>query len=368
MRSLRVDLGERTYPIFIGTGIHAKLGEMLALYKVGQRFAVITNIVVDRIYGERVMASFGPSNLAAEKFVVADGERSKTLKMLEDIVGEMLERRCDRDTVIVALGGGVVIDLAGFVAATFMRGVDFVAVPTTLLAQADASIGGKVGVNHPLGKNMIGAFHQPRMVWLDLDALRTLPQREVLCGLAEMIKHAMVFDRSYFEMIELGLAPLLGLQAEALGDAVFRSCQIKARLVGRDEQEHGQRGILNFGHTVGHAFEAVASYRQMRHGEAVLTGMLAEAYLAWKSGILNEPEFHRFERLLARIPLKTKFDGIDTNEVVTRLAYDKKARAGRLKMALPVSIGECKVTENFDAGQVAPAIEYGLKFFAKYRS
>lgn len=367
MRSLKVELSDRTYPIFIGTGICAKLGEMLALYKVGQRFAVITNTIVDEIYGEQVMASFDSAQLAAEKFVVADGERFKTLKILDSIIGDMLQRGFDRGTVVVALGGGVVIDIAGFVAATFMRGVDFVAVPTTLLAQVDASIGGKVGVNHRLGKNMIGVFHQPRMVWLDLDTLQTLPAREIVCGLAEIIKHAMVFDRSYFEMIELRLAALLGLQSEAIGEVIHRSCEIKAQVVAQDERERGLRGILNFGHTFGHAFEAATGYRQLRHGEAVLAGMLGEAYLSWKSGRLNEPEFHRFERLLAKIPLKTHFEGIDIQKVMVRMQYDKKSSAGCLKMALPLSIGRCEVTDDFDAEQIGPAIDYCLGCFSKWR-
>jgi 3-dehydroquinate synthase len=366
MRSLRVDLAERSYPIYIGTGICEKLGDMLALYKVGRRFAVITNTVVDELYGEKVMASFRRANLAADKFVVADGERFKTLTTLESIAGDMLQRGCDRGTVVVALGGGVITDLAGFVAASFMRGVDFVAVPTTLLAQVDASIGGKVGVNHRLGKNMIGAFHQPRMVWLDLDALQTLPAREVVCGLAEMIKHAVIVDRAYFETIELRLSALLELRQEAMEEAIFRSCEIKAGIIAQDEREQGIRSLLNFGHTIGHALEAASDYLRVRHGETVLAGMLAEAYVSWKSGRLNEPEFHRLERLLARIPLNASFAGIDKDRILGSIKFDKKASDGLVKMALPVTIGQCEVTRDFAAELIGQAIDYALARFGEW--
>ena len=363
MRSLKVDLGDRSYPIYIGAGICRQLGDMLAHYKAGQRFAVITNTVVDELYGEQVMASFRDAKLAADKFVIADGERYKTLKVLNGLVGEMLERRCDRNTVVVALGGGVIIDLAGFAAASFMRGVDFVAVPTTLLAQVDASIGGKVGVNHRLGKNMIGAFHQPRMVWLDLDSLRTLPRREIVCGLAEMIKHAIIFDRNYFERIEKQIQELLSLSQQPLEEAIYRSCEIKAKVIGQDEREHGLRTILNFGHTIGHGLETATNYRQFRHGEAVLIGMLAEAHVAWKSGRLNEPDFLRIEKLFTRVPLKASFAGIDMPKIIGSLSNDKKASSGILKIVLPLSIGRCETTSDFNPELIVPAIEYSLARF-----
>ena len=366
MRSLKVDLGDRSYPIYIGAGICRQLGDMLALYKAGQRFAVITNTVVDEFYGEQVMASFRDAKLAADKFVIADGERFKTLKVLNGLVGEMLQRRCDRSTVVVALGGGVTIDLAGFLAASFMRGVDFVAVPTTLLAHVDASIGGKVGVNHRLGKNMIGAFHQPRMVWLDLDTLRTLPQREIVCGLAEMIKHAIIIDRDYFEKIEKQIQELLNLSQQALEAAIFRSCEIKAGVIGQDEREHGLRAILNFGHTIGHGLETATNYRRFRHGEAVLIGMLAEAHIAWKSGRMNEPELLRIEKLFTRIPLNASFAGIDITKMLGSISTDKKASSGVLKIVLPLSIGRCETTSDFNPGLIAPAIEYALTRFMEW--
>lgn len=365
---MKVDLGDRSYPIYIGAGICRQLGDMLALYKAGQRFAVITNTVVDEIYGEQVMASFRQAKLAADKFVIADGERYKTLKVLNSLIGEMLEKRCDRNTVVVALGGGVTIDLAGFVAASFMRGVDFVAVPTTLLAQVDASIGGKVGVNHRLGKNMIGAFHQPRMVWLDLDTLRTLPKREIVCGMAEMIKHAIIFDRDYFERIEKQIQELLNLNPQPLEEAIYRSCEIKAEVIGQDEREHGLRAILNFGHTIGHGLETATNYRQFRHGEAVLIGMLAEAHIAWQSGRLAEPDFRRIEKLFTSVPLNASFAGIDIAKILNSISKDKKASNGVLKIVLPLSIGQCEITSDFDIKLIAPAIEYALAKFMEWNT
>jgi 3-dehydroquinate synthase len=366
MLSLKVDLGDRSYPIYVGAGICRQLGEMLSLYKAGRRFAVITNTVVDELYGEPVMASFRQAKLAADKFVIADGERYKTLKVLNSLVGEMLERRCDRNTVVVALGGGVTIDLAGFAAASFMRGVDFVAVPTTLLAQVDASIGGKVGVNHRLGKNMIGAFHQPRMVWLDLDTLQTLPSREIVCGLAEVIKHAIIMDRVYFEKIEKQIHELLNLSRQPLEEAIYRSCEIKAEVIGQDEREHGLRTILNFGHTIGHGLETATNYRQFRHGEAVLIGMLAEAHIAWKSGRMIEPDFFRIEKLFTCIPLNASFAGIDMTKILGSISNDKKASHGVLKIVLPLSIGRCETTSDFNPDLIAPAIEYALSRFVEW--
>jgi len=283
------------------------------------------------------------------------------------VVGEMLEKNCDRNTVVVALGGGVTIDLAGFVAAAYMRGVDFIAVPTTLLAQVDASIGGKVGVNHRLGKNMIGAFHQPRAVWLDLNALQTLPQREIVCGLAEIIKHAVIFDREYFEKIERCFNQLLALHRQSMGDIILRSCEIKSSIIEQDEREHGIRSVLNFGHTIGHALEAATNFRRLRHGEAVLIGMLGEAHLSWKSGRMTEPELLRMEKLLGTIPLNANLGSIDKRTLEDRIRNDKKVSDGHLKIVLPLAIGKCEVTQDFDPRLIRASITYALERFASWR-
>ncbi len=366
MRTLKVNLGERSYPVFIGSGVFRKLGEILATYKAHCRFAIITNTLVDALYGRTVERVLRDNKFKTDKFVVADGERFKTLMTTDRIVGEMLRRHCDRKTVIIALGGGVTLDLAGFVAASFMRGVDFISLPTTLLAQVDASLGGKVGVNHRLGKNMIGAFYQPKIVGIDPGVLKTLPAREIVCGLAEIIKHAVILDRNYFEMIEQRLEALLELQPAVLEEAIFHSCEIKARIISEDEREHGLRTILNFGHTIGHALETATGYRRFRHGEAVILGMLAEAYISWKSGRLSEPELRRFERLLSRIPLNVRLAGIDKEKIMSAIYRDKKATAGRLLMILPTALGGCEATLDFRHELIPAAIDYSLDCFRQW--
>ncbi|MDZ7363020.1 MAG: 3-dehydroquinate synthase [candidate division KSB1 bacterium] len=360
METLKVELGSRSYPIFIGTDSLAQLGELLKLYKVGERFAVITNTVVDRHYGEKILASLEAAKLRADKIVVADGERHKNLKTCERIVGEMLQRHCDRQTAVIALGGGVIGDLAGFVAATFMRGIEWVQTPTTLLAQVDASIGGKTGVNHPLGKNMIGAFHQPRLVWIDTATLNTLPPREIVCGLAEIVKHALIRDRQYFEFLETRLPDLLQLDQPAMIKAIHRSCQIKAEMVAQDERESAQRALLNFGHTVGHALEAAGGFRLVRHGEAVLLGMLAEAYLSCEADLLAGEAFTRIENFLKRLPQKRRLEGIAISLVEQCMALDKKVKHGQLRLVLLRDIGDAVVTADWPREKLARAIQYAL--------
>ena len=365
METLKVDLGARSYPIFMTTDEPAKLGELLRLYKIGEKFVVITNTVVDRHYSEALLTSLRAAKLQADKIVVADGERHKNLKTAERIFGEMLRRRCDRRTVVIALGGGVIGDLAGFVAATFMRGIEFVQAPTTLLAQVDASIGGKVGVNHALGKNMIGAFHQPRLVWIDTSTLKTLPKREIISGLAEIIKHALIRDSQYFAFLETSLPKLLQLDHAALIQTIRRSCEIKSAIVTQDERETGERALLNFGHTVGHALEAATNYRLLRHGEAVLLGMLAEAYLSRAAGLLSDETFIYIEKFLQKIPLKARLVGTDLAIVENCMALDKKTQRGQVRMVLLRAIGDAVITETWPRESLPAAIKYALQLFAK---
>jgi len=365
MENLKVDLGSRSYPIFIGTDSLAKFGELLKLYKIGERFVVITNNIVDRYYGETILASLRAAKLPADKIVIADGERHKNLKTLERILGEMLRLGCDRQTVIIALGGGVIGDLAGFAAATFMRGIEFVQAPTTLLAQVDASIGGKVGVNHPLGKNMIGAFHQPRLVWIDAATLRTLPPREIICGLAEIIKYALICDPQYFSYLETRLTNLPQLDHGTLIKIIHRSCEIKAAIVAQDERESDRRALLNFGHTIGHALEAAANYRKLRHGEAVLIGMIAETYLARESGLLAAEAFTRVENFLKTLPLKARLEGISITLVEQSMAFDKKSRRGHLRMVLLRGIGEAILSSDWPRDHLRSAIQYALQCFRR---
>src|SRR5574341_93421 len=340
METIKVDLGSRSYPIFVGTAALAQLGEIVKLYKIGERCVLITNVTVDRYYSEPLLAGFKAAKLHADKITVADGERYKNLKTLESILGDMLRLGCDRQSVVVALGGGVIGDLAGFAAATFMRGIEFIQVPTTLLAQVDASIGGKVGVNHALGKNLVGAFYQPRLVWIDTATLRTLPRREMVCGLAEIVKHALIRDPLYFEFLETHLPALLKHEDTALTATIRRSCEIKAGIVAQDERETAQRAWLNFGHTVGHALEAATNYRRLRHGEAVLLGMLAEAYISREAGWLKAAAFTRIENFLKKIPLKVRLGDINIKMIEQYMAFDKKVHQGQIRLVLLRQIGE----------------------------
>jgi 3-dehydroquinate synthase len=365
METLKVDLGSRGYPIFIGTASLAQLGELLKLYKIGERFVVITNTVVDGHYGETILASLRAAKLPADKIVVADGERHKNLKTLERILGEMLGLGCNRQTAVIALGGGVIADLAGFAAATYMRGVELVQAPTTLLAQVDASIGGKVGVNHALGKNMIGAFHQPRLVWIDTATLRTLPAREIICGLAEIIKHALIGDPGYFSFLEAHWRDLLQCDQATLVKTIQRSCEIKAAIVAEDERESGRRALLNFGHTIGHALEAATNYRKLRHGEAVLLGMIAEAYLARDSGLLAGEAFTRIENFLKQIPLKARLEGINITLVERSMAFDKKSQQGQVRMVLLREVGEAVLASDWARASLHAAIQYALQAFRR---
>ncbi|MDZ7344783.1 MAG: 3-dehydroquinate synthase [candidate division KSB1 bacterium] len=363
MEILNVDLGERSYPIYISSNSLAKFGDVLRPQNLGERAVVITNAIVDRHYGEPIFASLQAAQFQVDKIVVADGERYKTVKSWESILGQMLRLGCDRQSIVVALGGGVIGDLAGFVAATFMRGVAWVQVPTTLLAQVDASLGGKVGVNHRLGKNMIGAFYQPRLVWIDTATLHTLPPREILSGLAEMLKHGLIRDPEYFEYVERHRAALFALDDAALRKAIFRSCEIKAEIVSQDEREAGQRAILNFGHTIAHGLEAATRYRKLRHGEAVLLGMFAEAYLSRQAGLLPPPAFARIANSLRNFPLKVRLDGINIERVEQCMALDKKAKDGKLRMVLLRDIGMATLTSDWPREALRPAIQFAFQCF-----
>lgn len=363
MITLHVELGARRYPILIAPALLEQAGELLRRYEVGSRFVVMTNDAVDRHYGERVMKSLSQADLAADKIVVPDGEQQKSLTTVDFIIGRMLELQCDRQTVVLALGGGVLGDLAGFAASCYMRGVPFIQMPTTLLAQVDASIGGKVGVNHRLGKNMIGAFHQPGLVLIDIATLHTLPPQEILAGFAEIVKHALIYDRQYFEFLESELNSILAVEARAMAEAVRRSCEIKSEIVSQDEREAGIRGLLNFGHTVGHALEAARGFTGLRHGEAVWVGMLAEAYLATKSQYLAASDFARLDKFLRNLPLSIQLGGISMDEIEYLMARDKKNAAGAVRMVMLQAIGQASLTARWERDFLAEAIRYALAAF-----
>ncbi|MDZ7308858.1 MAG: 3-dehydroquinate synthase [candidate division KSB1 bacterium] len=347
----------------MAAGLLSACGEVLAQSGVGARFVVVTDARVDVHHSETVLASLRQAGLKVEKIVIPAGEAHKTLATFEQIIARMLERKCDRQTVVLALGGGVVGDLAGFVAATYMRGIPLVQAPTTLLAQVDASIGGKVGVNHRLGKNMIGAFHQPRLVLIDPATLTTLPSREVVAGLAEVVKHAVIADAAYFEYLRAHLAAILALDQPVLVEVIRRSCEIKSAIVSRDEREAGSRALLNFGHTIGHALEAATGFERLRHGEAVWLGMLAEAYISHASGYLSADDFTRFEKFLRSLPLRLPCDGISMNELEHLMARDKKATAGAVRMVMLQRLGAAVLTAEWRAGSLPDAVRYAWETF-----
>jgi 3-dehydroquinate synthase len=346
MERLNVALAERSYPILIGTGILHDA----ALYAPALRdgpVVVITDTNVARLCLKPLLDALAAH--APAVLTVPAGEASKTLATVEHLVGELLIRQCDRNTTLVALGGGVIGDLVGFTAACYQRGVDFIQVPTTVLAQVDSAVGGKTAVNHPRGKNMIGAFHQPRAVVADAATLRTLPRREVAAGVAEIIKYGLIADAEFHAWLEEHLAALLSLEAQAVTYAVAHSCRIKAAIVARDEREAGERALLNLGHTFAHAFETALGYGVWLHGEAVGLGMVLAARLAVALGMAPADTASRTHSLVgaAGLPLHLPHP-LDPNELLALMATDKKAQRGRLRLVLPERIGMARVVADVD--------------------
>ena len=350
MESLRVELGSRGYPIHIGAGLLGR-AELYAPYLTGS-VAVISNDVVGPLYLPRIRKALGKTT----EIVVRDGEQAKGWQTLNQVFDALLEARCGRDTLVIALGGGVVGDLAGFAAAVYQRGVAFLQVPTTLLAQVDSSVGGKTAINHPLGKNMIGAFHQPSAVISDVSTLDTLPDRELRAGLAEVIKHGFALDASFVDWLESNIDLLLKRDASALTQAVKRSCELKARIVAADEREAGDRALLNFGHTFGHAIETGAGYGAWLHGEAVAAGMVMAAELSALIGDLKKTDVARVRTLLGRAGLPIQGPALAPERLLELMAVDKKAAKGKTRFVLLESIGRAALRGDVDEALVRKAI------------
>ncbi len=345
MKTLTLDLGPRSYPIHIGSGLLAR-PELLAAAIPGPRAVIVTNETVAPLYLEWVARALG--RFAPLEIILPDGEQYKTLDTLNQVFTRLLEARCDRGTTIVALGGGVIGDIAGFVAASYQRGVPFVQVPTTLLAQVDSSVGGKTGVNHALGKNMIGAFFQPRAVIVDTDTLNTLPDRELSAGIAEVIKYGLIRDPEFFSWLEVHMDRLLARDPVVLAQAIERSCRHKAEVVAMDETESGVRAILNLGHTFGHAIETGMGYGVWLHGEAIAAGMVMAADLSRRLGWLTDAEVARIARLIerARLPVKPPAS-LGVERFRELMSVDKKVQAGKLRLVLLKRLGEAIVTSDF---------------------
>ncbi len=336
---IEVALGDRSYPIQVGSGLLGRCDALLAL-AVKRVVVVVSNTTVAALYAQRVLAQLESVAAKVIQVNLPDGERYKTLETLETILSAMLTEQADRKTLVVALGGGVVGDMAGFAAAIYQRGVEFVQMPTTLLAMVDSSVGGKTAVNHPLGKNMIGAFYQPKLVVADVDALASLPERELSAGLAEVIKHGAVLDSAYLDEIESSMEQLLARDPNALTKAVAGSCRIKAGVVAQDEREQGIRAYLNFGHTFGHAIEAGLGYGTWLHGEAVGAGMVIAARLSLALGMLAAADVARLSSLIARAGLPVLPPRLSSQRMMDLMSGDKKASQGVPKFILLKSLGQ----------------------------
>ncbi len=350
---LQVDLGERSYPIHVGSGILDGIGAAVRRHCPAARVHLVSNANVAALYGDRVERSLVEHGFAVTRIEIPDGEEHKNLQTLSSIYDAILATKPERGWPVVALGGGVVGDVAGFAAATVLRGVPFVQVPTTLLSQVDSSVGGKTGINHAQGKNLLGAFHQPNLVWIDLETLASLPRRELLAGFAEVVKYGVILDAPFFAQLEEEAEVVLSLDPRSMAEVVLRSCALKAQVVGADERESGLRAILNFGHTLGHAIENLAGYGQFLHGEAVAIGMAFAARLSHRLGHCSEAEAERVVALLRRVGLPVDVpSGLSPDAVASAVAGDKKASGGRVKFVLMDGMGKTRF-ESLTAAEIA---------------
>lgn len=343
MQTINVNLQERSYPIVIGEDLISQV-DLVLPYLVDKRVAVISNTTVGALYMSQFVNTLAEKGIAVIEIEVPDGESFKNSETLGVIYDALLKNKCERKTTLIALGGGVVGDLVGFAAATFLRGVPFIQVPTTLLAQVDSSVGGKTGINHPFGKNMIGAFYQPQLVLADITTLKSLPDRELHAGIAEVIKYGLIRDLEFFEWIENNLELLLNRDPEALEFAVARSCQNKAAIVAADEKESGVRATLNFGHTFGHAIEAAMGYGKWLHGEAVAAGMMLASDLSRRMDLLSDKDVIRIENILSRSKLPIRAPNLGIKTYMHWMGLDKKVEHGKIRFILLEKIGGAMVT------------------------
>ncbi|GAM72259.1 3-dehydroquinate synthase [Vibrio sp. JCM 19236] len=365
MERITVSLGERSYPISIGAGLLGNPALYSSLFPSQkdlskQNVVIITNTTVGPLYADQVEGQFQALGCLTRVLQLNDGEQYKSLETFNQVMTFLLEHNYGRDVMLVALGGGVIGDLVGFAAACYQRGVDFVQIPTTLLSQVDSSVGGKTAVNHPLGKNMIGAFYQPKAVIIDIDTLKTLPKREFGAGMAEVIKYGIIIDSPFFDWIEQSQAQLKGLEPASLTSAIAKCCQIKADVVAQDEKESGIRALLNLGHTFGHAIEAEMGYGNWLHGEAVSSGTVMAARAALHDGRMQSQDVDRIESLLKAFDLPVHTPSEMTGEdFMKHMMRDKKVLSGQLRLIIPDSIGSSQVVSDLDHKHVYQAIEDG---------
>ncbi len=357
-RQIDVHLGERSYPIYVGSGMLSDLTPTMQKRGLTGRIVLLTDRNVAALYLKQTEKHLRQCGQETHAIVIPAGEAQKSLNRADAIFTEMLKVRVDRKSIMIALGGGVVGDLAGFVAATYHRGIAFVQLPTTLLAQVDSSVGGKVAVNHRLGKNMIGAFYQPALVWIDTDTLSTLSSREIVCGLGEIVKYGIALDKDLFSYLENNLDEVLRLSSEHVHHVQSRCLEIKSSIVSQDERESGLRAVLNLGHTLGHAIEAAGHYRSFKHGEAILLGMIAEAYIARELRLIDRDVFARIERLIGRIPLKSWRRELKLPGILMAMKHDKKSVNKSIRFVLPKGIGESTIIDQVDPNVVTASLKY----------
>lgn len=347
MQTLKVELADRSYPIHIGKNLISDASLILPYLK-RKHVAIVTNTTVAPLYLEQLSQSLQAAGVTVIAIILPDGEAYKNSATLNTIYDTLLQNRCERSTTLIALGGGVIGDLTGYAAATYLRGVPFIQIPTTLLSQVDSSVGGKTGINHPLGKNMIGAFYQPQLVLADIDTLQTLPAREFAAGMAEIIKYGLIRDAEFFDWLELNMASLMQLDEATLSYAIFRSCQNKADVVAKDEHEQGDRALLNLGHTFGHAIENAMGYGVWLHGEAVAVGSMMAADLSRRMGWLSESEVTRIQNsfVAAHLPVTAPKLGVD--RYLDLMGLDKKVENGKIRLILQQGIGKSVITSDYD--------------------
>jgi 3-dehydroquinate synthase len=343
MQTLHVHLGERSYPIHIGAGLLGQ-PDLLLPHLLQKRVAVVTNTTVAPLYLDRLVAMLQASDVAVTPIVLPDGEAYKNWETLNLIFDALLTDRAERKTTLIALGGGVIGDMTGFAAASYQRGVPFIQIPTTLLSQVDSSVGGKTGINHPLGKNMIGAFYQPKVVLADTDTLKTLPARELSAGLAEVIKYGLIWDVDFLAWLEANMDKLRALDPAAITHAIYRSCEIKAQVVGQDEREGGIRAILNLGHTFGHAIETGMGYGNWLHGEAVAAGMVLAAQTSQRLGWISEADVERTRALIRAAGLPDVAPDLGVDTYLEYMGHDKKVEGGKMRFVLLNKLGEAVIT------------------------
>lgn len=359
MERIEVDLRQNRYPVLIDSGLLKVLGSLIPKEMEGAKVAVVTNPTVNALFGSPVEEGLRETGCEPVILLVPDSETAKSLQEAERLWEELVKAGLDRTSFVVALGGGVVGDLAGFVAATYMRGIGFVNIPTTLLAQVDSAIGGKTGVDLPAGKNLVGAFHQPRLVVSDTDTLKTLPDREFRSGLAEVVKYGLIMDRAFFDFLECNVQKLKDRDEQTITQVVARCSKLKASVVEEDEREEGKRIMLNLGHTLGHAIEAAAGYVGYSHGEGVAIGMVYAARLALERGSFDQQDLERLENLLDSFGLPTGIRNTELSQedLIRFMKVDKKARDGSLRFVVPDGIGKVSVVEDITPGQLKKTLE-----------